>query len=272
MGDILGKIWDFLNNFSLLEIFFVVIVIVVIVSIIWDRFKKTRKEVYQANIRHRQDGYNDALEDQMAAEISRAFGIVPLRNVILPWEDRQTQADMILISKKGVFAFACTSPFEPEKIDKMTADLNSSLWEYYHPQFEKIPVNNPLLHNDIHIKAINNVLAMENPLLANAVQVLNIACVSCKIDAGPNYVGQRLYVSELSRAGIAVISTAADVNNRGGLRGIDLFKADHDRLPDILTMDGVRAAAQVLSKYASNDNPERQKLARTIKKQEDKDM
>lgn len=276
--DIIGGIWDFICSLSIVQLVLLIIALIVlgpsiklIPYIIKRKTKEAGRYIKNKGIAAGINDANDYYEEAVKNEIQRAFKTDPFENVILPWEDRATQADLVLVCSKGIFVFGCRSDYGYDTTAKMNVDFAADIWTVYDD--EKISrVLNPIYQNIIHTNALQLALQKANPMLASCVPIFNVACVPYRLDGGPYYVGQQLYISELTQYGACIISTSVNLDNRNALRGIDIFKTELDRLPAALSRDGVEEAFRIISRYASNNDPERQKIARKIKREETADI
>ena len=88
----------------------------------------------------------DRYENLTARAVKRYLGAVPLRNVLLSTIDDETEADMIFVSKKGIFSIEC----KHRSGECISAKMDGDYW------CENLP--NPFDQNYKHIKFIESVL------------------------------------------------------------------------------------------------------------------
>ena len=164
----------------------------------------------------------DKYESLVAREIEQTFNIKPARNLIIHDGNHKTEVDMAFATKKGVFSIECK--YHDPYAYYIRATNSGGSWELWGDGGYNIPIDNPLIQNDHHVKYLYKYLGVEN--------IYNIIYSSARITfsffGNISQTEKEPFVNHLE-SGFSIIQET------GKGKGTKQFKKALDKLPDVFT-------------------------------------
>lgn len=199
----------------------------------------------------------DKYESLVFSKLRKIQGLTIIRNVIMPSNESpigETEADMICVSKKGIFAIECK--YRKIKKDIYECTLYSSTWGPKLNRNSDFNMNNPFTQNNTHISAVKNLM---DTISVNTDNIFNVVCLSCPFELN---VGDSIQTSKKSKNFLFY----PQYNNKILLRqdnshnGVKAFIKTYNDLPDVYTDEEINNLISILNIYAA-DKAKREKFA-----------
>ena len=191
----------------------------------------------------------DKYENLVFGKLRKIRELTIIRNVIMPSNDSpigETEADMICVSKKGIFAIECK--YRKIKKDVYECNLYASTWGPKLHQNSNFNMSNPFTQNNTHISAIKKIM---DTISVNTDNIFNVVCLSCPFEFN---LGDSILTSKKSKNFLFY----PEFNNKILLRqdnshnGVKVFAKTYSDLPDVYTDEEINNLISILNIYAAD--------------------
>ncbi len=206
----------------ILIIFIICFLIGVFIALFTDPEKKAEKEKKKAG---------DRYEKLVAGKFEDVFKHRPIRNVLLDTENGDTEVDMIVVDRKGIFSIECK-----HINDMVFGSLTDSAWKK--AGVDKEPLRNPIMQNKGHIKSIEEYLGVKD--------VINVVVTSAEFVF--SYFGNEIHTHNGDNIAYIPGEHAALIKQEDyGKNNIKLLKKVLKDAPDVYTEEEVKEFISKLS-------------------------
>ena len=195
-------------------------------------------------------------EDYVADRIKKAFGVTPLRNILLDSNDDETEIDMAFVNRKGIFSIECK--FHSRKYSPvLQGSFSDKVWKVA----ENKTMLNPYNQNHKHVKFIENITGTRN--------VYNIVYTSAPFEF--KYFGV-VHTSKKEPFVNVFKESRGLIYDSQGLfnifhKGTNNFRKAVSELPDVLTDEEVNNITEQLRVYQM-DKKARKEFAKRMEMKE----
>ena len=187
--------------------------------------------------------YGETLtESALNSDSINGYKII-FRNLLIPYRDRTTEIDLLMVHEKGIFVFESKN-----YSGWIFGKFNQLKWTQSLPHGEKYQFYNPIMQNQTHIKALSEVLQLPVSYFFSYI----VFSERCELKSVPDNTEQ---VSIVRRP-----------------KMIQRLCQQLDTLPELYTLPVMESIATIIRKFANKSKAEYQAHADNVQKRMNSDI